>query len=571
MSKRDLLLLLGLTLLFTALGSVKPMHMDETANYYYAVHIAEHPLDPYGFIVFWYDEPMAANHVLTPPVMVYWWSVAVRLFGDDQPVLWKLWLWPFNLAFVFSVHALYRRFAPKKGTGPLPSQVPSPFSGGLEMGLTWMTVLSPAFLPSMNLMPDIPALSLSLLALVLFLRAEEGGGLGLAALSGLVAGLAMQTKYTAFVTPAVLMTRAVLIGRTRLGVVAVCLSAAVFIGWEGLIAWKYGDSHFLYQLHDSGQSLSEKIFLALPLLSLLGGVAPFVGMLGLIALAVRRWVIELAGAAVVSTCLLLACVGVTYTADVTPSPWLPLVVGSHPEKFTLAFVVFGLLGLMVCAVTWRLVAISWPSEKEDWFLVLWLAAEVAGYFALSPFPAVRRVLGVVLVLTLLAGRQACRTGLAGDRAALFYGVVVCNILLGLFYWGVDVYDARATGLAANTVAREIQDRGGGGEVWYIGHWGFQYYAEQAGMKPVAPGQSRLRPGDWLVLPAPPIERQEIEVAADQSVPVFIVNVDDPLPLRAMGNYYGGTVPIEHRTGPRVAVEVRRVTAAWVPVAASPQP
>jgi hypothetical protein len=597
MTKRDLLLLLTLAVLFTALGSVKPMHIDETANYYYAVQIAKHPLDPYGFQMFWYERPEPANHVLTPPVMVYWWSVAVRLFGDHQPVVWKLWLLPFNLAFVFSLHALFRRFAPR-----------------LEMGLTWMTVLSPAILPSMNLMPDIPALSLSLAALALFLKAEEGGSYGLAALSGLVAGLAMEAKYTAFIMPAVLLLRAVLIGRLGLGVVACALAAAVFSGWEALIGWKYGESHFLYHLHESRPSAYQKLTLLAAFLPLLGGTAPLVGMLGLTALGARRWLVELTGAAVVAVCLILAYVG--FTAEVTPGPWFEAVFGHDVMTFDLAAVLFGSLGLLVMVVGSRLVVACWPFGRDEWFLVLWLCAEVAGYFALSPFPAVRRMLAVVIVLTLLAGHVASRglnateAGTAEQRWALIRRVVACSIMLGLFFWGVDVIDAGAQKLAAERAAQEIADRagrthliaqavapqglvpsavvapawpqlvvalkvatldasaladrGGEGDVWYVGHWGFQYYAEQAGMKPVVPRSSRLKPGDWIVVPNDGIEQQAIKVAADRSQLVLVVQVEDALPLRTVVYFYGGDVPIDHQSGPRVEVEVRRITADWVP-------
>src|SRR5262249_43423191 len=154
MRRRDILLLLLLATLYTSLAAIKPIHIDEAANVYYARHIAEHPLDPYNFAMFWYEKPQPANEVLTPPLLVYWESLAVRLFGE-QPILWKLWLLPFAFVLVFSLHALLRRFAP-----------------GTEMGLTWMTVLSPALLPSLNLMPDIPTLAWSVFAVVIFLRAE---------------------------------------------------------------------------------------------------------------------------------------------------------------------------------------------------------------------------------------------------------------------------------------------------------------------------------------------------------------------------------------------------------------
>src|SRR5947209_4569109 len=102
---RTPLLLLLLTLGFTLLNCLKPLQVDDTAYSYYARHIAEHPLDPYGFEIFWYQSPSSANEVLAPPVLPYWWAAAIRLFGE-RPFLWKLWLLPFNLLFVFSLNTL---------------------------------------------------------------------------------------------------------------------------------------------------------------------------------------------------------------------------------------------------------------------------------------------------------------------------------------------------------------------------------------------------------------------------------------------------------------------------------
>src|SRR5262249_9351280 len=145
-----------------------------------------HPLDPYGFMVFWWDRPEPANQVLAPPLLPYWWAAGLRLFGPD-PLSWKLWLFPFSILFVVSLNALFRRFA-----------------RGLEGPLLWMTVLSAPFLPSLNLMLDIPALALSLTSVALFLRAVDRGCWGWAAAAGLLAGLAMQTKYTGFLAPSIM-------------------------------------------------------------------------------------------------------------------------------------------------------------------------------------------------------------------------------------------------------------------------------------------------------------------------------------------------------------------------------
>src|SRR6266851_1336269 len=145
--------LLLLAVLYTGLNACKPLHIDDTAYYWYARQISQHPFDPYGFTLLWYDEPNEANDILAPPVFPAWWALCIRLFGE-VPLLWKLGLLPWCLLLTMALHALFRRFAT-----------------GLEMSLTWLTMLSPALLPSLNLMLDVPALALSLSAICLFLGA----------------------------------------------------------------------------------------------------------------------------------------------------------------------------------------------------------------------------------------------------------------------------------------------------------------------------------------------------------------------------------------------------------------
>src|ERR1700674_572855 len=147
------LALLLLAALHTAGNVVKPLHIDDAAYYYYARQVTQKPLDPYGFKVFWWDNPEDANEVLAPPALAYGWSLAMRIdqavslatgIETERPWLWKLGMVPFSMLFIGCLFVLFRRFA-----------------RGLEMPLTWLTVLSPAFWPSLNLMLDIPTLALS--------------------------------------------------------------------------------------------------------------------------------------------------------------------------------------------------------------------------------------------------------------------------------------------------------------------------------------------------------------------------------------------------------------------------
>jgi hypothetical protein len=273
----------ALAVAYTTLNALKPLQVDDAAYYYFAAHTAHNPADPYGFNVFWYERPEPANSVLAPPVLPYWWAAGIRLFGE-WPFCWKLWLLPFSLLFAFSLYALFRRFA-----------------RGLELPLIVFTLFSPTFLPSLNLMLDVPALALGLAALNVFFKACETNSLCRALVAGLLSGLAMQTKYTGVLAPAVMLLHALIFtlasfgspfpkrfARLGLAVVAASFAFLLFIAWEACIAWRYGESHFLgqWRRHESNplEQLTEWL---LPLVVLLGGVNAGGILLALAALGRR--------------------------------------------------------------------------------------------------------------------------------------------------------------------------------------------------------------------------------------------------------------------------------------------
>jgi hypothetical protein len=556
-----IVLICGSALLFTGLNALKPVHMDDTAYYYLARQIAAHPLDPYGGTIFWYHQPRPANHVLVPPLLPYWWSIALRLFGE-QPVMWKLWLLPFSVLFAGSMYWLARRFA-----------------RGLEIPLVLMTVGAPAFLPSINLMLDVPALSLSLFALALFVKAcsstDPRPSALLVVLAGLAAGLAMQTKYTGVLAPATILAYAVLFGWLRQGFVAAGIATMVFVGWESWIAATYGESHFLYHLQENQKPLIFKFRLILPLIALLGGVAWGVTLLGWVAQGMGRRALGAGVLAAIIAYGLLAVVPedeAIFTRD-------PV---NQQQRLTLNGLAFGSLGLLTAGtIGWTAVRLCsrmrppWTSglrsiDREVWFLVVWLLLEIAGYFALTPFAAVRRVLGVVVVGTLLTGRLASRTVRITRGRRLVWAVAAFNVLFGFLYFGVDLRDAGAEKEAVERASAWIEQQPScGGRVWFVGHWGLQYYAERAGMQPVVPDESHLHAGDWLVVPHKRLSQQAILLderclALAQEFPV-----QDRLPWRTVMCYYSGNAPIEHQEGPRVRLQIHRVQTGFVPSLTAP--
>ena len=535
--------LLVLALLFTVLNACKPLCIDDALYHQHAEQIAQHPLHPYGFRIFQNDRPEPAVQALAPVLMQYWWAIGIKIFGQ-HPFWWKVWLFPYALILVVSLYSLLRRFA-----------------GRYEMTLTWMVILSPVFLPSFNLMLDVPAAALILLALVIFLRASERNSLPLAAVAGLIAGIASQTKYNGLVAPGVMLYHAFVFKRYRLALVAASIAGAFFLSWEVFIYLSAGRSHFLAQSQTYGSVnlLAKYVYLAWPIVTIMGAVAPFFTLLAFIALGLRKKATILASIVVALGFMLIAFAPERFQA------W------GQNKQITLAHVIFSLFGICFFAgmlfVIARLIQIpgklkeylnEWPTYRIELFLAGWWLMEIVAYFVLSPIPAVRRVLLLLVVSTLLLGRLLAKYISAGSP--LVQRTALASIVLGLLFYAVDFRDAYVEKAAIEKARRTAAAMGPASTTWYLGRWGLQFYGEQAGMKPVFADESVLRPGDWLVTTDSVYAPEPVmaHLRRYQMSPVAEFAIADRLPLSTMLGFYNSGIPIHHQEGPRRRVKIYRI-------------
>src|SRR5439155_7993385 len=163
---------------------------------------------------------------------------------------------------------------------------------------------------------DVPCLALNLAAVAVFLRARDRGSWTMPAVAGILAGLAMQTKYTALTVPAAFIAAVASSPPDRRGlafrqgVLAVGTAAAVFLSWEVFTAWRYGQSHFLHHLARHGTEWAKKLNFVGPFVALVGGVGAPVGLVGMVAWRVPAlWVISSA-VAFAGGLLLLGCAAI---------------------------------------------------------------------------------------------------------------------------------------------------------------------------------------------------------------------------------------------------------------------
>jgi hypothetical protein len=512
--------------------------------------------------------------VLCPPVVPYWLAAGIRLFGE-HPALLKLWLFPFLWLFAWALADLLRRFA-----------------RGTERAALPLLVLSPAVLPMVNLMLDIPAVALGLAALALFVRAAERGSWWLALAAGAVAGLAMQTKYTALLVPVVIGWYGLTHRRIGPAVVAGVAAVVLFAGWEFFLYQTYHHSHFLFHLSSQepaaveGTSrlavlVHEKAVLLPPLVGHLGCLAVGIGLFAGRAVGLPRNVLLAATG--------LWVVGVALVA-LLPHHATVLVHGKEPghDKLTLAAVVWrtaGTAALLTTAAGAGLLLVrvrrgNWVRWSADsWFVVGWVLIELAGYFALTPFPAARRVVGLTMALGVLAARVVSRVTRSHPERQPPAWVMPFGVGVGVFVAALDTYDALPEKVFAEQSAAVVRAGSPHARVWFAGHWGFQYYCERAGMLPVVRGESELKAGDYLVLPVFPgaegfyrpnsfhVPPPPPEGVAE---PVAEFVWDDWLSARTIPNFYGGVDPVVGRSHPRLRVALLRLREDYVFPAVTPE-
>ena len=546
-TRASLLLIILVACVLTVLNAVKPVHMDDNVYIAYGVEFIAHPLNPYDFN-FGSPNFISANQLLVPPVLPYYLGTGIALLGDN-PILFKLWLFPFALLLSGSFYYLFKRFAP-----------------GYETNLLWFTVLSPAILPGFNCMLEIPVLALGLTALVLAFESIEKSSISLTILSGLILGLAIETKYTALITLATIFWLYLINRRIFQGIAVVFVALLVFISWEVFIHFSQGQSHFIIHLGQRKSNFIRRcLHLILPLLTQVGGIASVIALMGLLACKVAPRIIIITAALIFLGFASLALI---------PADFLTLKDSQSGRTWiTLSTVIYGLMAILVWGtlgtVVFKLLVTNLTIDNQhhliderklDWFLCTWLMLELMGYFALSPFPAVRRVIGITLVFTFLTARLLSKTQALKESSQHLIQLIICfGISLGVLFYSVDYLDAQAS----KKIAHDIKHREWGltkdNTHWHLTWWGLSYYADKQGLKQLAINQTIPNKGD--IISVHNIEELVKDLKMHKELDLELletVNVGDGFPLRTTSNYYSGRTPMEHNQGPRVSILVYKV-------------
>ncbi len=465
----------------------KPVHIDDPLFVWVARQVAARPLDPYGFTGNWAGRVEPAFHFIqNPPGASYYLAAVGRTLGWGEVALHASLL-PVAALTAVGTALLAGRFGCRR---------PAVAAG--------LLVASPAFLvSSTTLMCDGLFVCLWVWAVYLFDlgSAAATGRAAWAVLggAGIVAAAAGLTKYPGVNLVPLLAAHAVLCPARRPGTrwpqaAAILLPVVTLLAYDRATAARYGvglvaDAIGYSHTAAAPRSLAPPIGRAVDDLCFVGGGVLSVAAVGLAAAGRgRRWMAIPAA---------VALLGLAAAHWMAAPQAVAAGVGPPPWTYFAQAGVLATLGLTVVLVCWA--GVTRDDRRRGLFLLVWVAGvfAFAGYFNWSI--NARTILPLAPAACILAGRATDR--LPAVRPAV---VRYATLLAGGVAVLVTVVDDRfATDnrAAADQITHELVDAAGGRppRVWFAGHWGFQFYMERGGGRPLA-GPQELRVGDYVVLP-----------------------------------------------------------------------
>jgi 4-amino-4-deoxy-L-arabinose transferase-like glycosyltransferase len=455
----------------------RAFHVDDPLFLWAAQQIVEAPLDPYGFEVNWYGWAMPMAEVTkNPPLACYLAAGAGALVGWSERALHAAFLAPL-LAAVLGIFALARRLT------------------AWPVMATLAAVLTPAFLVSgASVMCDTTMLAFWVWSLALWDRGlTEERPASLWAAAGLAA-LGALTKYFAVaLLPLLLVWALARRASVRRWALPLLLPVLVLLAYQLVTASLYGRGLLLdaaaYATDRQPQDAGALAGQLLAGLAFTGGCVASALFLGPVVLRRGQLWIPIVVAAVLAGVLIAGA-----------GPELPGDRASTLSAGALAQVaLWSAVGVGVLLLAIHDLRVT--REPAALLLLLWVGGTLVFASWVNWTVNGRSVLPLVPAVGILLARAGERWGARERPVALALSAA------GALAFAVTWADGRLAD-SARDAARELVEYQGlvgshgeePGRLTFQGHWGFQHYAQEAGLAPLALDRDRLEPGDRVVLP-----------------------------------------------------------------------
>ncbi|MGA2179500.1 MAG: glycosyltransferase family 39 protein [Verrucomicrobiota bacterium] len=447
----------------------KAVHIDDPVFVWTAEQILKHPGDCYGFDVNWtgHTVPMSVENC-NPPTTSYFLAGVMAVFGEQEFVLHGA-----MLLVAFAAAAGIFQLARIWCARPLLA--------------TFIAMSTPVFLISATtLMCDVPMLAVWIWAVVFWERALKNEKAFYFLIAGLLAGLAVLTKYSALPLLPLLPILGVLRKRNLgwwllwLAVPVAMIELYQFgtarLYGEGLISIA-ADCAAKFRFGVTGGWMN-KIVIGL---AYAGGC-----LLPVLFFAHRVWakrelliVSGLALAAAVAA-LWATGVGSQFEWSFQLQMGLMLAAGIH-------------LLLLAAAELWR------RRDAVSLMLALWLGSGFVFAAVLNWTVSARSFLPLAPVAAILVVRGLKQKISAAEKPGAFPWPLGISAAISLLVATADSTLANSGRAAAHQLAAEYPSSTN--KLWFQGHCGFQFYLEKSGALPVDFSRSVLAPGEIMIVPS----------------------------------------------------------------------
>lgn len=504
----------------------KAFHVDDPSFLWAARALSQDPWRPWSYVSVWAGSALPLHvHVNHPPGNAYLVWLGTLLFGESELGLHALFL-GVALAAVLAIHAAARALTARPGLATLAA------------------VASPAFLvTATGLMSDVPFLATWTAAVALWMRGQRrlasadagerrrasrtlAGAALMAALCGFVRynGIALVPLLAAYGVAARRRVSREL-GWLVLPVLAFALYQVVFAIQYGHVAILTGATYAAEVKGNLGASAAS---LALVALIYLGGSLASLAILAPLAWSGRALAGSAAGA--------LAAGGV-FASGLGVKLGLP-AAGADRAALVAQSALFAAAGALALALA--LADLRRRRSAESLLLLLWVLGTFAFASLLNWTVNVRSLLPAAPALAILLARRVGGEGedaVAGAEAPLWSRggapaarpllaptparqavALAAALALALAVAAVDVAFANRARDGARQAAERARSEGRA--LFFAGRWGFQWYLEQEGAKPLDYAGTHIPAGAFVAQPdwardlaPPPMHFSDVETLA----------------------------------------------------------
>jgi hypothetical protein len=459
--------------------SGKAFHIDDPLFVWTAQQIAHHPFNPYGFRLVWYVSDMPLSAITKNPPLASYYGALIGVVTGWSERAWHFGFILPSLAVVLGTYHLAQRFT----SSPLIAAAATLFAPGFLVSAT-------------GVMCDVMMLALWIWAVIFWLRGiDSGKPLHFVASSVLIAACAL-TKY--FGASLILLLPACsLVQRRRLGAWVWYLLIPV----AGLVAYQLWTKALYGRglLWDAAQyarspehvDQTSRLISGLVGLSFLGGCALPILFFSPFLWNRRRLILGSVAAALAGL-----AVGVRWLLPLIHDPrqhwsW----IGAQ-----FAFYFAGGISVLGLVIADYRKHSRGQGDADSILLALW----VLGTFLFAAFlnwtVNARSILPLIPAAAILLARRLDDARVASNwrpTGILIVPLAVSAMISLSIAWG-DTALANSGRSMASIIHGQTQNQAG--SVLFEGHWGFQYYMQLFGARPVEYDKFAFQTGDLVVTP-----------------------------------------------------------------------